>query len=682
MTTLPAKLLTGTLSIFYATDYQPDATNPAAGYPYKWLATIETNGQPLGFPGDDFSYGYNASDILVDDWVTSIDDGRALRISSINSVNGNVATVILEDVESYNAMIDSTLSLDGSIPSGSCIVFSLNESGLPVLGPIPVGLFTDVIQDNLFARFNQFNDYEFAGSGNGDSGTLGTPTDGSFIEGAIPGWVPGTTTTADAFDNINRFLAYALPDKPTNLQDYAITFTNSSSVEDGTLLASGIIPTFIPDVSLPYLTDITVIDDVTAISNTLTNIGYGDMGTLSLTLNNVLNSTRDLTSADDSGTYNNLTILSDFTYPDTSGVWKAMNLSFSLPVQSGINEVVLSHTFSGSTTKRFIVESLTSDPVISNPSYSANVENIIYSSGVPHYTSGTTFNYSMTCDNVVGRTFTKYKMMGFTTSPSFGGGFMDYNSSAIPSVLNVNHGSITISNQIATFDTENTAGSSFLQFTARNSLFSNTVYAAKKINYLHGTNATSFLNDNYDTMRRISLDNGTKPLVSTIAWDDTTWNSGNSSSLGSLREWDAPIVAGSATANKNDYSVDYLPVGPDFSSKPDTQYLTFKVQRISNYLEMVINGTYTGLYILLPGITNSMPNATNGWWDATKQADYAPLAWPGHASASDGCLKSDDQDGHITLGFGNISSASSLDNMILIRFELTGDDIINSISVL
>lgn len=54
-------------------------------------------------------------------------------------------------------------------------------------------------------------------SPSGSSGTLGTPTDGTYSDGYFNTWTPGVTTAADAFDDINELLALLAPAAPLGL---------------------------------------------------------------------------------------------------------------------------------------------------------------------------------------------------------------------------------------------------------------------------------------------------------------------------------------------------------------------------------------------------------------------------------------------------------------------------------
>jgi len=55
------------------------------------------------------------------------------------------------------------------------------------------------------------------------SGTLGTPTDTTYTDGYFDTWTPGTTTTADAFDDINELLALLAPAQPSGLNSSTLS---------------------------------------------------------------------------------------------------------------------------------------------------------------------------------------------------------------------------------------------------------------------------------------------------------------------------------------------------------------------------------------------------------------------------------------------------------------------------
>lgn len=678
--TLPALFLHGGVTINFAVDFQPDPTSPVVGAAYKWAASIFVNSQTIGIPLDTFTYAFDGTHVQVGDWVASSENGRALRIAEIISADPNSLSVILEDVDSYNALIDTSFAQDGSIPTNTCIVFRLNENGFPVLGPLNSGFFPEVAQANLMARFDYIDGYTFPGGG---SDFLGTPTDGDYDDGAIKGWQPGVTTIADAFDQLNNIMSKALPPKPTDVADVNLTFTNQSPVVEGTLLANGAHTVQAPGYVPMYLDPITAISSTTTLTNLISDIGTGDYGTISVSLNPTTNviGTRELTKADDTGTYGALQILADADFPaGTTGIWTAMNVMFGYTIPDGINRFTLAHTITGSTEKLVIVENMLAAPVITDMAASENTSVLVYSSGVPHLTKSSTIKYSMTGENLVGRTFPAANSMGLATIPNIGVSELDYDNAQFPAELDINHGPISVVDEILTLDADNIAATATIQFRARNSFVSTTDTLIDDIfiNYMSGTG--SFLLENAETLKRVRLGDTDKPEVATIDFA-TDWNEGSASGLGDLELWEAPIIGGRAICSKTDYSQNYIPVGPNFSNKSDTQYITFKFQSITNRIKLAIQGSYTGMWIKLPGVPQDMPNAANGWFDATKQADFAPTLWPGHQFASDGCLL-DMEGGALAYTFGSISSASATDNLILVRFALTGTDSIQAFQVL
>jgi len=124
-----------------------------------------------------------------------------------------------------------------------------------------------------------------------------------------------------------------------------------------------------------------------------------------------------------------------------------------------------------------------------------------------------------------------------------------------------------------------------------------------------------------------------------------------------------------------------LPVGPNYFSKNPTQYATFALQKISSNITITFAGSIpTEIWVKLPGLTNSMPNAINGWWNGTRNFDFATGLYPGVTGASSSCLSNINGSSY-TLTFGSLSSASSTQNVILLRFGLTANQQITGFSI-
>jgi hypothetical protein len=62
------------------------------------------------------------------------------------------------------------------------------------------------------------------------SGTLGTPTDTTYSDGYFDTWTPGTTTTADAFDDINELLALLAPQQPGGLNSSTLVAVSAPTL--------------------------------------------------------------------------------------------------------------------------------------------------------------------------------------------------------------------------------------------------------------------------------------------------------------------------------------------------------------------------------------------------------------------------------------------------------------------
>ena len=102
---------------------------------YRWTVTFSVTQQGHGshLSRDDFTY--NGLDVNVGDWIAGARTGQCLKIISITSKTTTSVTCVVEDWLRYNTF--KSTSGDGIFASGSCIVFSLNELGLPMLDPLP-----------------------------------------------------------------------------------------------------------------------------------------------------------------------------------------------------------------------------------------------------------------------------------------------------------------------------------------------------------------------------------------------------------------------------------------------------------------------------------------------------------------------------------------------------------------
>ncbi len=102
---------------------------------YRWTVTFTVTSQGHGshLSRDDFTF--NGLDVVVGDWIAGATTGVCLKIISVESKTTTSVTCVVEDWLRYNTFKAS--DGNGIFSAGSCIIFSLNELGLPMLDPLP-----------------------------------------------------------------------------------------------------------------------------------------------------------------------------------------------------------------------------------------------------------------------------------------------------------------------------------------------------------------------------------------------------------------------------------------------------------------------------------------------------------------------------------------------------------------
>lgn len=121
---------------------------------YRWTVTFSVTAQTHGshLTRDDFTY--NGLDIVVGDWIAGATSGQCLKIVSITSKTANSVTCVVEDWLRYNTFKSATGN--GIFNTGSAVVFSLNENGLPMLDPLP-GTVSSDFYATVMSRFQYLN---------------------------------------------------------------------------------------------------------------------------------------------------------------------------------------------------------------------------------------------------------------------------------------------------------------------------------------------------------------------------------------------------------------------------------------------------------------------------------------------------------------------------------------------
>jgi len=395
---------------------------------------------------------------------------------------------------------------------------------------------------------------------------------------------------------------------------------------------------------------------------------------------------------------------------------------------TGVSRFSINHSTTGSTPNvDFVVDNITATPVVT-AGYTANATNGTYRyiSGIPYYnTSSPTINLgNITVSNLTGQTY--YNGSPFTVAT---GQFQEGTSSAITgtntytytqvsnSSVGILNGSIPYANvgvgnvyTIATLSVPITA--SAVRSVA------NLVVSAVNVN---GTSSNAYNTTNVQVhtasqsgISEIAISAttsaNTNPAVrSTYFLANTTNTPAYVSSTNFMTtpnvytETADPGVAGTREAtirlgvlkfSANNYSVGYLPVGPNRSGDgANNQYFTMGFQRagVSSFtLNITAPVGIVGCWIAAPGTAIDSTSTLNGWLDAT--VSYAGSGKPGAntgagGNGSNGCgsggliAANVALSGSYTITLGTVSLTSATNNVALIRIALASGQYVSTLGL-
>jgi len=157
---------------------------------------------------------------------------------------------------------------------------------------------------------------------------------------------------------------------------------------------------------------------------------------------------------------------------------------------------------------------------------------------------------------------------------------------------------------------------------------------------------------------------------------------------------EATVRWGKLQHNTTNYSLGFLPVGPDRSADTGTQYFTFAFQRqvVANFNISISSTGIAGMWIAAPGTGVDNASGLNGWLECTSQ--YAGAGVPGTDTANggngaNGCALTGadvvptssniNSSYTMTLGAENMSNATN--NVVLVRIAIENGKEITSISI-
>jgi hypothetical protein len=537
----------------------------------------------------------------------------------------------------------------------------------------------------------------------GASNKLQTPTDGTFADGAITSWAAGATTYSDAIDDLNEILGLLIPSKPADLSSKILSISNGATIRGGSdiLLSSGV-TNFTGSTAPAAGTQITRVGTSSVDSAIITSFGSGTTGQLTAHVNGTPTGTVTLTTGSNVGTFGSLVVSRDDAYPvDKPGFWQDLDAKVSTMVTAGINKFALIHSETGSTNEAvFVYDDFSTAPVASGLTLTEGTPGTLaYSSGVPHYNAGATLKCGATVSNLAGKTYLANGVIQISSTTNFGSQVnLDPGQNGLPTIFSSGMSPQTVSNVTFTVGgTVHTNGN--IRCRGRNAAVDgNWANTSKIVNVMSGTPVANtsgpvmemsiYVDATLGTIPsgaqtnagRVVMNSGDTPADNKGSLTAPDWNSSST-----LASYDAAVVAGVLKHEITDYST-YLPVGPDYSFTQDaTQYVTFMFRRSAvSQFKIVVNGTYSGCWVKLPGITDTT-NTTNGWWNMFGL--YTGVGVPGDntvagGNGSNGCAVGTAMNGttgSYICSLGTQSSTNSSNNIILVRFKMVAGNLITGI---
>lgn len=541
----------------------------------------------------------------------------------------------------------------------------------------------------------------------GNAVTIGTPSDGSYTNNnpAILTFT-SNTTVADAVDLLNTVLGKLVPPAPPSFPNGSLsvsgllsglrmtnfTQTNNTTTGSKQLTAGSTVSAF--SRSSSYSTNI------------FTNVGPGSSGNINVVKNSLVTGSHVIVdSATNNGTYGELIISNNVDYGTIDGkalgFWYSFDVEASGSVPAGWNEVYITDSAAGTTNTYdwYYDASAPGTPVVTTTSFTPSSSVTAYSSGVPHYTSATSWSISGTANRLSGDL---YPASDTFLTGAAGGSFqtpasLTYTQANITTPLAQNlyvaSGNVAFTTSV---NTVNSTGSSsagvVIDVSNSYSIGSATFTPGGSVLTINTSQTTGIVNENNVTVGsfgsggtayavRVGLPTGSTPVTSNVS----TW-----SSSAALPTYEAAVVAGVASNNVTNYSTGYFPVGPDYSTgRTGTQYITFVFDRAAvSKFDVALTGKVSGCQVAMTGSPiDTSASPTNGWIDAT--VAYSGAGLPGTGSTGNGSVgcalggtmvTGSSVTQSITVTFGTASSSSSTNNAIYVRFILNSGDNITALS--
>ena len=552
---------------------------------------------------------------------------------------------------------------------------------------------------------------------------LGSNTAGQFVSNAVV--LTSNTSVTNGIAELNQVLGKLVPPRPPNFP--ANTALSIASATSSARMCTGFTQpnnTTTGNKAVAAGTVVNAVRSSAYTTNTISNAGPGDSGTLTVYLNSVdsgnvtFNTNATPTG---NGVHGNLVITNNYDYHYANAnilatFWYVFSSQSTGVVPSGWNEVYLADTDTGNTNTPtwYYDASTAAAPVFSGTSFSASTTSLTYSSTIPHYNTGTTFTLGFNVNRLSGNMYPNNGNL-LTNNTGSGGAFntpatVSYAAAGISVPLTQNlyvaSGNVSASTTASIISGfgSSTGGPTVTVTNSYNST-TNTFTPSGTVLYKTGT-GTAIDESNIVIGSSIGSGSGNAYRIVNPGTGNTPVYTGNeaqfNSQTGPFYTYDATVVGsgsqGRLTFNQTDYSTGYLPVGPDLSGQGSSQWFTFKfVRTATSKFDIAITGTVGGIWVALPGsvfdtnISGTGPTSDlNGWLNMS--LPYGGAGVPGANSAnggngSNGCSLggtipiNTPISGAYTCTFGTVSSTSTSTHEIYVRVRLTSGQSVTALTL-
>jgi hypothetical protein len=553
---------------------------------------------------------------------------------------------------------------------------------------------------------------------------LGSNTAGQFVSNAVV--LTSNTSVTNGIAELNQVLGKLVPPRPPNFP--ANTTLSITTANTAARMCTGFTQpnnTTTGNKAVAAGTIVNAVRSPTYTTNTISNAGPGDSGTLSVYLNSVNSGNVTFNTEatpTGNGVHGNLVITNNYDYHYANGsiitgFWYVFTSQATGTVPSGWNEIYLADTDTGNTnTPNWYYDASTAAaPVFSSTTFSATTPSLTYSSTIPHYNTGTVFTLGFNVNRLSGNMYPNNGNL-LTNSTAAGGAFntpatISYAAAGISVPLTQNlyvaSGNVSASTTAGIISGFGSSGIG-PTVTVTNSYNSttNTFTPSGTVLYKTGT-GTAIDESNIVIGSSIGSGSGNAYRIVNPGTGNTPVYTGNeaqfNSQTGPFYTYDATVVGsggqGRLTFNQTNYaSGAYLPAGPDLSTQGSSQWFTFKfVRTATSKFDIAITGTVGGVWVALPGsvfdtnISGTGPTSDlNGWLNMS--LPYGGAGVPGANSAnggngSNGCSLggtipiNTPISGAYTCTFGTISSTSTSTHEIYVRVRLISGQSVTALSL-